>query len=187
MRSSCAQKKYSAADLRFSSTPFWSRPRCSRFRSSGARSRGRHCAWRKVRRWARRHTASNRDSEATFGVLRQIVCNYIPRRAIHDEGVGLRTNSGIIVERAHANGDLFAFRPIASEQTRTAIHTERFHRAFTFTINFDQLFALQETEVLAQNPRLGAYRSAGMFPAAIAMAVIGLYKRRFNFEPHPAA
>jgi hypothetical protein len=76
-------------------------------------------------------------SRPPFSILREIVGDRVPRCAVIDERMKLRPNSGIIIESAHANRHLFSVRPITAEQTRPAIHTKRFHRAFAFPVNLD--------------------------------------------------
>ena len=51
----------------------------------------------------------------SFRILRKIIGDRIPRRAISDESMKLRSNSGINIERAHPNRYLRAVRPIAAE------------------------------------------------------------------------
>ena len=50
------------------------------------------------------------------GILRQIISNFIPCRAVIDEGMILRTDARIVVKSSHANGNFIAFRPIAAKQ-----------------------------------------------------------------------
>ena len=51
----------------------------------------------------------------SFRILWKIIGDRIPRRAIGDESMKLRPNSGINIERAHPNRHLRAVRPIAAE------------------------------------------------------------------------
>ena len=51
----------------------------------------------------------------SFRKLWKIIGDRIPRRAIGDESMKLRPNSGINIERAHPNRYLRAVRPIAAE------------------------------------------------------------------------
>ena len=94
---------------------------------------------------------------------------------------------GIIIEGSHANGYLRALRPIAAKQARAAVHTESFHRAFAFPINFDQLCTLQQAKLFLSHARLGTNGRPRMFPATIAMTMIGADKRRIDFKSDPAA
>ena len=98
----------------------------------------------------------------------------------------LGANPGVIIESSHANRHLGAVRPIATKQTGTAVHTERFYCAFAFPVNFDQFFALEETELFLQYPRLRAHGRPGMLATAVAMTVIRLQKRGIDFKTHPA-
>ena len=51
----------------------------------------------------------------SFRILWKIIGDRIPRRAIGDERMKLRPNSGINIERPHPNRYLRAVRPIAAE------------------------------------------------------------------------
>ena len=99
----------------------------------------------------------------------------------------LRPDAGIIIERAHPNGNLVAIGPIAAEQTRAAVETKRFHRSFPFSINANQFRAAEQSKLFLQHSRLGADGGAGMFPATIAMAMAGAKEWRLDFEPHATA
>jgi hypothetical protein len=99
----------------------------------------------------------------------------------------LRPNPGVVVESSHTNRHLRSVRPIAAKQAGTAVYTERFHSAFAISVNFDQFFALEETELLLQYPRLRAHGRPRMLAAAVAMTVIRLQKRRIDFKTYAAA
>jgi hypothetical protein len=99
----------------------------------------------------------------------------------------LRADPGIVIERAHSNGNLVAIGPIATEQTRAAVETKRFHGPFPFAVNANQLRATQQPKLFLQNSRLSTDRGARMFPATIAMAMARAKKWRLDFEPHAAA
>jgi hypothetical protein len=101
--------------------------------------------------------------------------------------VKLRPDSGIIIESAHPNGYLRTVRPFAAKQARAAVHAESFHRAFAFSINFDQLFALQQAKLFLSYARLGTNGRSRMFPATIAMTMTGADEGRIDFKPNPAA
>jgi hypothetical protein len=101
--------------------------------------------------------------------------------------VKLRPDSGIIIKGAHANRYLRTFRPLAAKQARAAVHTESFHGAFAFSVNFNQLFTLQQAKLFLSYPCLGTNGGAGMFAATIAMTMIGTDKGRIDFKPNPAA
>ncbi len=126
-------------------------------------------------------------SRPPFRILRKVIGNRIPRRAIIDKSVKLRSNSRIIVESAHANRYLWPIRPITSKQARATIHTERLYRALALSVNLDQFFALQEMELFPQHTCLRAYGGPGMLAAAIAMTMAGLKERRIYFKAHTAA
>src|SRR5262249_3663680 len=69
-----------------------------------------------------------------FAILRQFVCDLIPRSSRIHATVKVRPNSGIVIEGSHANRYLWTLWPVAAEQARTAFHTESFHRAFAFPL-----------------------------------------------------
>jgi hypothetical protein len=121
-----------------------------------------------------------------FWILGEIIGDPIPRCAICDESMKLWPNSGIIIERAHSNRHLWAVRPIATEQTRTAIRTEGLYCAFAFSIDLDQLRAFTQTKLLSQHTRLSANRRSGMLAATFAMAMARLNEGRIDFKPHAA-
>ncbi len=81
-------------------------------------------------------------SRPPFRILRKIIGDRVPWRAITDKSMKLRPNSWIIIERAHANRYLRAVRPITAEQTGAAVDTERLYGAIAFSVDPDQLFAL---------------------------------------------
>ena len=122
-----------------------------------------------------------------FRILRKVIGDRVPRRAISDKGMKLRPNSWIIIERAHANRNLRSVRPITAEQTGAAVDTKRFYRALALSVNPDQLFALQQAELFAQHTCLRAYSGPGMLAAAIAMTMAGLKEKRIHFKAHAAA
>src|SRR5262245_6441401 len=134
------------------------------------------------------HSISNHQLflRPSFRMLWKIISDRVPGRAIGDERMKLRPNSGIVVECAHANRYLRSVRPIAPEQTRTAIRTKRLHSALTFSIDLDQFLALKQTELLAQHTRLSANRRSGMLAATFAMTMAGLNEWRINFKSHAA-
>jgi len=98
----------------------------------------------------------------------------------------LRPDAGVVIERPHANRHLRTLWPIATEKAGTAVNTERFHSAFAFSVNLDQLFALEETEPFLQNPCLRAHGRSGMLAAAVAMTVTRLQKRGLDFKTYAA-
>ena len=77
------------------------------------------------------------NSRPPFRILRKIVGDRVPRRAIIDKSVKLRSNSRIVVEGPHANRHLWSVRPITSKQARATIFTERLYRALALSVNLD--------------------------------------------------
>ena len=98
----------------------------------------------------------------------------------------LGSNYRVIIESSHANRHLRAVRPVAAEQAGTTVYTEHFHCAFASSVNLDQFFTLEETELFLQYPRLRAHSRARMLAAAVAVTVIGLEERRVDFKTHAA-
>jgi hypothetical protein len=126
-------------------------------------------------------------SRPPFRILRKVIGDRVPWRAIIDKSMKLRPNSWIIIERAHANRHLRSVRPITAEQTGAAVDTERLYGALALSVNPDQLFALQQAELFPSHTCLRAYSGPGMLAAAIAMTMAGLKERRIHFKAHPAA
>jgi hypothetical protein len=87
-------------------------------------------------------------SRPPFSILRKVIGDRVPWRAFTDKSMKLPPNSWIIIERAHPNRHLRSVRPITAEQTGAAVDTERLYRALALSVNLDQLFALQEPELL---------------------------------------
>jgi hypothetical protein len=106
--------------------------------------------------------------------LRKVIGDRVPRRAIIDKSVKLRSNSRIIVEDPHANRYLWPIWPITSKQARATIYAERLYGALALSVNLDQFFALQQAELFAPHTRLRAHSGPGMLAAAIAMTMAGL-------------
>jgi hypothetical protein len=127
------------------------------------------------------------NSRPPFTILGKAISDRVPRRAITDKSMKLRPNSWIIIERAHADRYLRAVRPMTAEQTGAAVDTERLYGALAFSVNLDQLFALQQAELFLSHTRLRAYSGPGMLATAIAMTMAGLKERRIDFKAHAAA
>ena len=95
-------------------------------------------------------------------------------------------NAWVVIERSHSNRHLRTLWPVAAEQAGTAVYAKRFHSAFAFSVNLDQFFALEKTELFPQHPRLRTHGRSRMFTAAVAMTMARLQKRRINFKTHAA-
>jgi len=95
-------------------------------------------------------------------------------------------NAWIVIERSHSNRHLRTLWPITAKQAGTAVYAKRFHSAFAFSVNLDQFFALEKTELFPQHPRLRTHGRSRMFTAAVAMTMARLQKRRINFKTHAA-
>jgi hypothetical protein len=57
--------------------------------------------------------------------------------------VKLWPDSRIIVEGAHPNGNLIATGPVAAEKAGTAGPAKCFHRSLPFSVNADEVSALE--------------------------------------------
>ena len=136
---------------------------------------------------AGKHSDGYLKSGSSFRILRKVIGDRVPWRAIIDKSMKLRPNSWIIIERAHANRHLRSVRPITAEQTGAAVDTERLYGALALSINPDQLFALQQAELFPPHTCLRAYSGPGMLATAIAMTMAGLKERRIHFKAHAAA
>lgn len=100
-----------------------------------------------------------------FGILRQVIGNFVPGRTRIHERMTLGANPRIIVEGSHADRHFRAVRPIPTKQTGTTPHAECFYCALAFSIHFDQLRAPHETELFYTHPRLRTDSRARMFSA----------------------
>src|SRR5215510_1337925 len=105
---------------------------------------------------------------STFAVLRQFVCDLIPRSSRIHATVKVRPNSGIVIEGSHANRYLWTLWPVAAEQARTAFHTESFHRAFAFPITLINFCPCSRGNCSLQHARLGTNGGARMFVVTLA-------------------
>jgi hypothetical protein len=79
-----------------------------------------------------------------------------------------------------------AIRPVTAKQAGSTSNTESLYRAFALSVNLDQLFALQETELFPPPTCLSTYGGSRMLSTAIAMTVIGLKEGRIYFKAHAA-
>ncbi len=74
----------------------------------------------------------------------------------------LRLNAWIIVECAHADGNLLAVRPVTPEQTGTARGAERLDSSLAFAIDADQRFPLKKRELFSADTLAGKQRYASV-------------------------
>jgi hypothetical protein len=119
--------------------------------------------------------------------LRQTIGDLVPRRTIVDKRVKLRANPWVVIESSHANRNLIAVRPIAAKQTRATPETKCFHCALSFSVNANQVFSLEQTELLLLDTGLRAHGRAGMLAAAFAMTMTRADEWRLNVETDTAA
>ena len=123
----------------------------------------------------------------TFVVAREaVIRDLIPGRPRRHEGVELRPDTRVGVERAEADPYFLALGPLCSEQTRAADRTEGFHTSVVRPEDADQLLAGKQTEPVARDAPLGSAEGARVLSAARAMAVISPAKRRRHLEANPA-
>jgi hypothetical protein len=68
-------------------------------------------------------------------------------------------------------------RPVTAKQAGSTSNAESLYGAFVLSVNLDQLFALQKTELFPPHTCLSTYGGSRMLSTAIAMTVIGLKGR----------
>ena len=108
-----------------------------------------------------------------LGVLRQVVRDYIPGRAIVNESVKLWPDTRIVIEGAHSDRYLGAIRPIAPKHARAADSAKSFHGSFPFAVDANEVVARKEFKLFAPNTGLRANGGSGMFPTTFAVAMAG--------------
>ena len=141
-----------------------------------------------VRQQRRCAGARRRVAGEACRILRQIVDDLLPRGARIDEGVKLRADARVVVERAEADRHLRAVGPAPAEDARAAHRAERLHgETLAALIRPDQLRAAAQLELLARDTRLRAHRRARVLPAARAMAMIGANEGLRDLEAHTPA
>src|SRR2546423_8626543 len=99
---------------------------------------------------------SSRDGIRRSRVSRQAVLReLVPQRTRVDERVVLRPDLRIAVERAEADRDLVALRPVRTEERGAADRAERLHRGPALRLeDAQQLLALQQPELLSRHTPL---------------------------------
>src|SRR5438094_6152193 len=117
-------------------------------------------------------------------VLRELV----PRRARVDERVVLRPDPRVAVQRAEPDRDLVAFWPVRAEERRAADRAERFDRCSALGLeDSQQLFALEQPELLARHASLRQSEGARVLAAERAVAVVRSAEGQVDLEAHAAA
>src|SRR5829696_7310517 len=123
-----------------------------------------------------------------FLVARQTVLRHlIPGRARGDEGVELRADAGLAVERTEADRNFFALRPLRAEQARAADRAEGLRASAVRPKDADQLLTGEQAEPLARDASLRSAEGARVLSAPRAVAVIRPAKGRRHLEAHAAA
>jgi hypothetical protein len=115
-----------------------------------------------------------------------VVRELIPRRARCNEGVKLRPDSGVRVERAEADRHLVALGPLRAEEAGAADQTEGLYASVVRPEDADQLLPGKQTEPVAGDPSLSSAEGARVLSAPRAVAVIGPAKRCRHLEADAA-
>ena len=87
-------------------------------------------------------------------VREAVIWDVIPRRPRGDEGVELRTDAGLAIERPEADRDLFALRPFRAEQARAADRAERLYSATVRPEDADQVLTGKQPEPCSRDASL---------------------------------
>src|SRR5215207_6523439 len=124
---------------------------------------------------------------ALFVARKAVIRDLIPGRPRGYEGVELRPDPGLAVERAEADRDFFALRPLCTEETRAADRAEGFHASAVRPEDADQLLTGEQAESFARDASLRSAEGARVLPAPRAVAVIGPPERRRHLELDTAA
>jgi hypothetical protein len=122
---------------------------------------------------------------ALFVARKVVIRDLIPGRPRRYEGVELRPDPGLAVERAEADRDFFALRPLRTEQTRSADGAEGFHASAVRPEDANQLLTGEQAESFARNSSLRSAEGARVLPAPRAVAVIGPPKRAVTSNRTP--
>src|SRR3954447_1132728 len=110
-----------------------------------------------------------------------VVGEVVPRRAGIDEGVVLRPDLRIAVERAEPDRDLVAFGPVRAEERRAADRAERLHRGPALGLEDpDQLLAGQKPKLLARDATLGLAERARVLAAELTVTMVGATERQLD-------
>src|ERR671937_100796 len=83
-----------------------------------------------------------------------VVGKLVPRRARADEGVVLRTDPRIAVERPQPHRDLVPLGPVAAEQGRAALAAERLDLAAARGVHANQLLPREELKLRSRDASL---------------------------------
>src|SRR5512132_9602 len=127
-------------------------------------------------------------SRMALVVVRQaVIRDVIPRRARGDEGVELRADAGLAVERPETDRYFFALRPLRTEQARAADGTEGLHPAVGRPEDADQLLPGKQAESRTWDASLRSTEGARVLPAPRAVAVIGPAEGRRHLEADATA
>lgn len=123
----------------------------------------------------------------TFVVAREtVIRDVIPGRPRRDEGVELRPDTGVRIERAEADCHFVAFRPLRAEEAGAADRTEGLDAPIVRPEDADQLLPGKQAKPVARDPSLCPAEGTRVLSAPRAVAVIGPAKRRRHLEANAA-
>jgi hypothetical protein len=120
-------------------------------------------------------------------VREAVIRDFIPGRPGGDEGVELRANAGLAIERPEADRDFFALRPFRAEQTRAADRAKGLHAAAVGPEDADQLLTRKQAEPCTRDASLRPAEGARVLSASRTVAVIGPAKGRRHREADATA
>ena len=123
----------------------------------------------------------------TFVVAREtVIRDLLPRCPRRDEGMELRPDSGVCIERAEADRHFVTLRPLRAEEAGAADRTEGLDAPIVRPEDADQLLPGKQAEPVARDPSLCSAEGARVLSAPRAVAVIGPAKRRRHLEANAA-
>jgi hypothetical protein len=111
-----------------------------------------------------------------------VIWDVIPGRPRGNEGVELRADAGLAIERAEADRNFFALRPFRAEQTRAADRAKSLHAAAVRPEDPDQLLTGKQAEPGTRDAPLRPAEGPRVLSAPRAVAVIGPAERRRHLE-----
>src|SRR5687768_7228502 len=99
-------------------------------------------------------------------VREAVIRDLMPGRPRGDEGVELRADAGLAVERPKANRDFFALRPFRAEQARAAYRAKGLHAAVVRPEDADQLLTGKQAEPRTRDASLRSAKGARVLSAS---------------------
>ena len=116
-----------------------------------------------------------------------VVRELLPVGAKVHEGVVLRPDLRVAVERAEPDRDLVPLRPVAAEEARSTDRAEDFRRATVGSVDPEQLLPREQPELPAGDAALRQAEGAGVLAAARAVTVARPTERQLDLEANAAA